>query len=54
VPVYLNELSPATIRATFPGFTYQIGNLLAAANANNHAGVKELAVAGRLAIDLFR
>ena len=34
VPVYLNELSPATIRATFPGFTYQIGNLLAAANAN--------------------
>ena len=34
MPVYLNELSPATIRATFPGFTYQIGNLLAAANAN--------------------
>lgn len=34
VPVYLNELSPATIRATFPGFTYQLGNLLAAANAN--------------------
>jgi SHS family lactate transporter-like MFS transporter len=34
VPVYLNELSPAAIRATFPGFTYQIGNLLAAANAN--------------------
>jgi hypothetical protein len=29
-------------------------NELAAANANNHAGVKELAVAGRLAIDLFR
>jgi len=34
VPVYLNELSPAEIRGTFPGFVYQAGNLLAAANAN--------------------
>jgi len=34
VPVYLNELSPSEIRATFPGFVYQAGNLLAAANAN--------------------
>jgi MFS transporter, SHS family, lactate transporter len=34
VPVYLNELSPAGIRGTFPGFVYQAGNLLAAANAN--------------------
>jgi SHS family lactate transporter-like MFS transporter len=34
VPAYLNELSPASIRGTFPGFVYQMGNLLAAANAN--------------------
>ena len=29
VPVHLNELSPAQARSTFPGFTYQIGNLMA-------------------------
>jgi SHS family lactate transporter-like MFS transporter len=34
VPAYLNELSPAEIRGTFPGFVYQAGNFLAAANAN--------------------
>jgi len=34
IPVYLNELSPSDIRATFPGFVYQAGNFLAAANAN--------------------
>jgi SHS family lactate transporter-like MFS transporter len=34
VPVYLNELSPASIRATFPGLVYQLGNFLASANAN--------------------
>ncbi|WP_158931737.1 MFS transporter [Acidisphaera sp. S103] len=34
VPVYLNELSPASIRGTFPGLVYQLGNFLAAANAN--------------------
>jgi SHS family lactate transporter-like MFS transporter len=34
VPVYLNELSPASIRGTFPGLVYQLGNLLASANAN--------------------
>ena len=33
VPVHLNELSPQGIRATFPGVVYQLGNLLAAANA---------------------
>jgi MFS transporter, SHS family, lactate transporter len=30
----LNELSPATIRGTFPGLVYQLGNFLASANAN--------------------
>lgn len=34
VPVHLNELSPGPVRASFPGFTYQIGNLLAAWNSH--------------------
>ncbi len=29
VPVHLNELSPTDQRAAFPGFVYQLGNLLA-------------------------
>ena len=33
VPAYLTELSPAPVRATFPGLAYQIGNLLASRNA---------------------
>ena len=28
VPVHLNELSPDAVRATMPGLTYQIGNLI--------------------------
>jgi MFS transporter, SHS family, lactate transporter len=32
VPVHLNELSPGDIRGTFPGFTYQLGNLFASGN----------------------
>src|SRR5580692_8313860 len=34
VPAHLNELSPPDARGTFPGFAYQLGNLLAAINAN--------------------
>ena len=37
VPVYLNELSPKTLRGTFPGFAYQTGNLLASVNATLQA-----------------
>jgi SHS family lactate transporter-like MFS transporter len=33
IPVHLNELSPGTVRGTFPGFTYQLGNLLSASFA---------------------
>ncbi|MGE5207757.1 MAG: MFS transporter [Alphaproteobacteria bacterium] len=33
VPVHLNELSPSALRGTFPGFAYQLGNLLAANTA---------------------
>jgi SHS family lactate transporter-like MFS transporter len=32
IPVHLNELSPPSIRGTFPGLTYQLGNFLAAVN----------------------
>ncbi|HUO94049.1 MAG TPA: MFS transporter [Rhizomicrobium sp.] len=32
IPAHLNELSPADMRATFPGVVYQLGNLLAAVN----------------------
>jgi SHS family lactate transporter-like MFS transporter len=34
IPAHLNELSPPEIRGTFPGFVYQLGNLLAASNLN--------------------
>src|ERR1700722_15568832 len=41
IPVHLNELSPPDIRATFPGFVYQLGNLLAAANLNLQVAIAE-------------
>ncbi|ADW69145.1 MFS transporter [Granulicella tundricola] len=37
VPAYLNELSPAPVRAVFPGFAYQLGNLLMSKNGNVQA-----------------
>jgi MFS transporter, SHS family, lactate transporter len=37
IPAHLNELSPAEVRGTFPGFTYQIGNLVAAGTAQFEA-----------------
>jgi SHS family lactate transporter-like MFS transporter len=39
IPAHLNELSPADIRGTFPGFVYQLGNLLAAANATIQSAI---------------
>jgi SHS family lactate transporter-like MFS transporter len=39
IPAHLNELSPPPIRATFPGLAYQLGNLLAASNANIQRGI---------------
>jgi SHS family lactate transporter-like MFS transporter len=41
VPVHLNELSPPAIRGTFPGFVYQLGNLLAAVNLNVQVAIAE-------------
>jgi SHS family lactate transporter-like MFS transporter len=34
VPIHLNELSPGIVRGTFPGFAYQIGNLISAGSSN--------------------
>jgi SHS family lactate transporter-like MFS transporter len=39
VPVHLNELSPEGMRGIFPGFAYQLGNLLACGNAVWQAGI---------------
>jgi MFS transporter, SHS family, lactate transporter len=33
IPAHLNELSPPTVRGTFPGFAYQLGNLFSSRNA---------------------
>ncbi|RCS21865.1 MFS transporter [Phyllobacterium salinisoli] len=41
VPAHLNELSPDELRSTFPGLVYQLGNLIAAANATMQAGLAE-------------
>jgi MFS transporter, SHS family, lactate transporter len=43
MPAHLNEISPCESRATFPGFTYQFGNFLAAGNATI-----QVVLAGRL------
>jgi SHS family lactate transporter-like MFS transporter len=37
VPVHLNELSPEGARGTFPGFTYQLGNLISSNNQHFQA-----------------
>jgi MFS transporter, SHS family, lactate transporter len=37
IPVHLNELSPGNVRGTFPGFTYQLGNLTSAPAAQIEA-----------------
>jgi SHS family lactate transporter-like MFS transporter len=41
IPAHLNELSPAGVRGTFPGFAYQVGNLLASRNAVIQAKLAE-------------
>jgi SHS family lactate transporter-like MFS transporter len=39
IPVHLNELSPPSIRGTFPGLTYQLGNFLASLNLPLQTGI---------------
>jgi SHS family lactate transporter-like MFS transporter len=41
VPVHLNELSPPAARALFPGFAYQLGNLIMSKNGVLQAGFAE-------------
>jgi SHS family lactate transporter-like MFS transporter len=41
VPVHLNELSPPRARGLFPGFAYQLGNLIASWNSVFQAGIAE-------------
>ena len=41
VPVHLNELSPPLARSLFPGFAYQLGNLIASKNAPIQAKIAE-------------
>jgi SHS family lactate transporter-like MFS transporter len=62
VPIHLNELSPDEARGTFPGFAYQLGNLIAAGNAyiqgriaeahGNNYGLALALVAGIVAVIL--
>jgi SHS family lactate transporter-like MFS transporter len=41
IPAHLNELSPAAVRGTFPGFAYQLGNLLSSRNGVLQARLTE-------------
>ena len=41
IPVHLNELSPPLARSLFPGFAYQLGNLIASRNAPIQAGIAQ-------------
>jgi SHS family lactate transporter-like MFS transporter len=41
IPAHLNELSPPDARGAFPGFAYQLGNLLASGNAVWQAQIAE-------------
>lgn len=47
IPAHLNELSPAAVRGTFPGFAYQLGNFLSSWNAVIQAKLVENRFAGR-------
>ncbi len=49
IPVHLNELSPAPVRAILPGLAYQLGNLLASRNGHFQAEVAQRVFGGRLA-----
>jgi MFS transporter, SHS family, lactate transporter len=60
VPAHLNELSPPELRGTFPGFAYQLGNLLASSNAvlqakiaDSHGGNYALALASVAALAMM-
>jgi SHS family lactate transporter-like MFS transporter len=60
IPVHLNELSPPEARGSFPGYAYQVGNLLASGNLvwqaqlakaqGNNYGLALAVVAGAVAV----
>jgi SHS family lactate transporter-like MFS transporter len=60
IPVHLNELSPPEARGAFPGYAYQVGNLLASGNLvwqaqlakaqGNNYGLALAVVAGAVAV----
>jgi SHS family lactate transporter-like MFS transporter len=49
IPAHLNELSPPAVRGTFPGFTYQLGNLLSSRNVVIQAKLVEQRFGGNFA-----
>lgn len=49
IPAHLNELSPAAVRAIFPGVAYQFGNLLSSRNGVFQAALAARYFGGRLA-----
>ncbi|MDQ1390079.1 MAG: transporter, family, lactate transporter [Acidobacteriaceae bacterium] len=49
IPAHLNELSPPAVRATFPGFAYQLGNLLSSRNVVIQAKLAEQRYGGMFA-----
>ncbi len=49
IPAHLNELSPPAVRGTFPGFAYQLGNLLASRNSVVQARLAEQRFGGMFA-----
>jgi SHS family lactate transporter-like MFS transporter len=49
IPAHLNELSPPSVRGTFPGLTYQLGNLLSSRNAVIQARFAEQSFGGMFA-----
>ncbi len=50
VPVHLNELSPDEVRGTFPGFAYQLGNLIASVNATMQSTIAAALPVGGIAV----
>jgi MFS transporter, SHS family, lactate transporter len=49
IPAHLNELSPPSVRATFPGFAYQLGNFCSAWNSVIQAKIAERVFRGNYA-----
>jgi SHS family lactate transporter-like MFS transporter len=49
IPAHLNELSPPALRGTFPGFAYQLGNLLSSRNVVVQARLAERNFGGMFA-----